>query len=152
MHQVTHALEALGLTDAERLERERRLFWTQNATVPNTVILLLGEFKKTEGERHQNQLILDFGTAQCQRRCLGLPNAVIWGITCADGNLKLYASMWTDEEPFVSPSIMVLIINAQLGQDHLLVPASHMEHNGPDRIFALLLFSLQAVRQACGHS
>jgi hypothetical protein len=152
MHQVTHALEVLGLADADRLERERRLFWTQYSTVPNTVILFLGEFRKTEGNRNQNQLVLDFGTAQCQRRCLGLPNAVIWGSTCAGGNLTVYSSMWTDEEPFVSPSIMVLIIYAQLGQGHLLVPASHMELDGPDRFFALLLLSLQAVQQACGHS
>ena len=149
---VVRALYALGLEAAERSERRRRLFWTPNATGPISVILFLGESKKAEGDRNQNQLVLDFGTAQYQRRCLGLPNAVIWGITFASGKLKVYSSMWTDEEPFVSPSIMVLIISAQLDQAHLLVPTYHMELNGPDRFSALLLLSLQAVRQACGHS
>jgi hypothetical protein len=148
MDGVADALAALELPDADRNERHHRLFWTRNRTIPNTVILFLGEFKKAEGNRNQNQLVLDFGTAQQQRRCLGLPNAVIWGITCASGNLKVYSSMWTDRAPFVSPSIMVLLISAQLGQVHLLVPASHMELNGPNRPLALLLLSLQAVRQA----
>ena len=114
MDEVTLALTALGLVAADRSERLRRLFWTPNPTLPNTVIVFLGKFKKAEGDRNQNQLVLDFGTTQYQRRCLGLPNAVIWGITCASGNVKVYSSMWTDEEPLVSPSIMVLIISAQL--------------------------------------
>jgi hypothetical protein len=62
--EVAYALEALGLVAADRRARERRLYWTSNATRPNTVILFLGEFKKTEGDRNQNRLVLDFGTAQ----------------------------------------------------------------------------------------
>jgi hypothetical protein len=145
MDAIVDALTALGLMAADRSERLRRLFWAPNTATTNTVILFLGEFKKVESDRNQNQLVLDFATAQYQRRCLGLPNAVIWGISCGSGSLKVYSSMWADTAPFVSPSIIVLIISAQLEQGHLLVPTYHMELNGPDRFLALLLLSLQAV-------
>jgi hypothetical protein len=146
MDGIKDALNNLGLSADDRSERIRRLFWTPIPTKPNTAILFLGEFKEAEGDRNQNQLLLGFATAQYQRRRLGLPSAVIWGITCANGIGKVYSSIGTDQNPFVSPSIMVPIISAaQLEQGYLLVQTYHMELNSPDRFLALLLLSLQAV-------
>src|SRR5580698_8101018 len=67
-------------------------FWSKEPCDTNSVIVFPGEFKKAIGNR--NQLVVDFGAAQHQRRALGLKDVVIWGATCAMGEFILYSSEW----------------------------------------------------------
>jgi hypothetical protein len=93
MDQISFAIED-KIPVNNRADVLRRLFWTTRTDGPNSLILFLGEFKKVDGLRNQNQLVLDFATAQSQRSALGLPDAVIWGATCAVGQFKVYSSSW----------------------------------------------------------
>jgi hypothetical protein len=101
MDAITVALDQVT-TSNNYEEIFLRLFWTTSITLPNTLIIFLGEFKKVRGNRNQNQLLLDFRTAQSHRLALGLPDAIIWGSTCAMGNFKVYSSEW-NEDHTVSP-------------------------------------------------
>jgi hypothetical protein len=103
MDDITAALNKIT-TRTNRQEILRRLFWTPNTISQNTLIIFLGEFKKDEGARNQNQLLLDFLTAQSQRLALGLPNIILWGSTCAKGKFTVYSSKW-NEDNTVSPSV-----------------------------------------------
>jgi hypothetical protein len=91
-------------TSENRLDLTRRLFWTPTVTVSNTLIMFLGEFKRELDEKNQNQLLIDFRTAQSQRYVLGLTDSVIWGATCAMGEFTVYSSMWNDAHSVSSPS------------------------------------------------
>jgi hypothetical protein len=49
---------------AKCLNVTRRLFWSSRRVGLNSLILFLGEFKKTQGPRNENQLLVNFCTAQ----------------------------------------------------------------------------------------
>ena len=88
--------------EEERRDRILDLYWSPHTT-RNSLIVFLGEFKKGSHERNRSQLLLDFCTAQYQRYALGLPNAIIWGVTCAMGKFEVYSSMWDDNQSVSSP-------------------------------------------------
>jgi hypothetical protein len=97
MDSINASLNKIA-TPSNNFEIRRRLFWSTDTSPPNnTLIIFPGEFKKVPGNRNQNQLLLDFLTAQSQRFALGLPDAVLWGSTCAMGQFKVYSSKWNED-------------------------------------------------------
>jgi hypothetical protein len=74
----------------------RRTCWSPHQG-PNSLIAFIGELKKPGGRRNQNQLVLDFATAQYQRYALGLPDRVIWGVECSMGCFGVYSSNWSED-------------------------------------------------------
>jgi hypothetical protein len=74
-----------------------RLYWQPTVQDQNTLIAFAGEFKKRPGNSNRNQLLLDFGTAQSQRRAFGLSDIIIWGAVCSQGQFEVYSSQWSQD-------------------------------------------------------
>ncbi|OBZ66164.1 hypothetical protein A0H81_13772 [Grifola frondosa] len=55
-------------------------------------------YKKTNQTSNSNQVIMDFGTAQSQRRALGLKDRVIFGIAGAAGRVTVLSSWWNGDK------------------------------------------------------
>ena len=75
-------------------------FWSKEKSDENSIIVFPSEYKKNDGVRNKNHLVMDFGAAQSQRRALGLDPAIIWGSTCAMGRFEVFSSEWDDEVRF----------------------------------------------------
>src|SRR5262245_18859521 len=60
-----------------------RLYWQPTVQYQNTLIAFADEFKKRSADYNLNQLLLEFGTAQSQRRAFGLSDIIIWGAVCS---------------------------------------------------------------------
>ena len=75
-------------------------YWSKDITGENSLIVFAGEYIGDDGIRNKNQLGIDFGAAQSQRRALGLDPGIIWGATCAKGCFEVYSSEWVNNVRF----------------------------------------------------
>jgi hypothetical protein len=84
--------DATGSPVAEVMDQA---YWTGAGETSGAISLLrfIGEFKPSAGEKNRNQLLIDFGTGQCQQRALGITQT-IWGGTCSAGIVAIYSSNW----------------------------------------------------------
>lgn len=67
-------------------------FWSKDTTGENSLIVFASEYKRGDNTRNKNQLGINFGAAQSQRRALGLGPAIVWGATCARGCFEVFSS------------------------------------------------------------
>jgi hypothetical protein len=102
MHSIHFAiLEIVQLRDLERIYESA--FWSKYILDENSLITFASEHKSDDdGVRNRNQLAMDFGTAQSQRRALGLDPAIIWGATCAMGRFEVFSSEWLNNVRFIT--------------------------------------------------
>ena len=79
-------------------------FWSNDISDQNSLIVFASEYKRGDNTRNKNQLGIDFGAAQSQRRALGLNDAIIWGTTCSNGVFEVFSSQWRGrvKSPFLS--------------------------------------------------
>ena len=75
-------------------------FWSKDTTGENSLIVFASEYKTSESTRNKNQLGMDFGAAQSQRRALGLDSAIVWGATYAEGCFEVFSSEWENDVQF----------------------------------------------------
>jgi hypothetical protein len=122
-----------GLTDriylatGRMVERSKRAtshanaFWSKDTTGENSLIVFAGEYKGDDGVRNKNQLGIDFGAAQSQRRALGLDPGIIWGATCAKGCFEVFSSEWVDDVRFsLLPTRRVCSLLLRISYMHLI--------------------------------
>ncbi|OBZ66162.1 hypothetical protein A0H81_13770 [Grifola frondosa] len=63
-----------------------------------SLIVLPCEYKNTNQSSNCNKVIMDFGTAQSQRRAIGLKDRVIFGIAGAAGRVTVLSSWWNGDK------------------------------------------------------
>ncbi|OBZ66226.1 hypothetical protein A0H81_13786 [Grifola frondosa] len=66
--------------------------------VSPSLIVLPCEYKKTNHASNCNRVIMDFGTAQSQRRALGLEDRVIFGIAGGARRVTVLSSWWNGDK------------------------------------------------------
>jgi hypothetical protein len=90
-----------GMVEPINLETSyANAFWSKDISGENSLIVFAGEYTRYDGTRNKNQLAMDFGTAQSQRRALGLDPGIIWGATCAKGCFEVFSSEWVNNVRF----------------------------------------------------
>ncbi|KAF8587482.1 hypothetical protein K439DRAFT_1548195 [Ramaria rubella] len=71
--------------------------WTSSVTVTpkaTSIITFAVEYKSRSEIFAKRQLIMDLTTAQCQHKAIGLPDAILYGVTVCKSQLRIYASCW----------------------------------------------------------
>ena len=145
-HAIADTLVVLpfpaGLTDRicfatrRMLERSKRAtshanaFWSKDITGENSLIVFASEYKRDDGIRNKNQLGIDLGAAQSQRRALGLDPGIIWGATCVKGCSEVFSSGWMNDVRFSLPPthhVCSLLLRISHDQWNLLDPGDFMK-------------------------
>ncbi|KAF8587479.1 hypothetical protein K439DRAFT_816803 [Ramaria rubella] len=71
--------------------------WTSSVTETpevTSIITFAVEYKSHLEIFAKRQLIMDLTTAQCQHKAIGLPDAILYGVTVCQSQLRIYASWW----------------------------------------------------------
>ncbi|KAF8577632.1 hypothetical protein K439DRAFT_1664141 [Ramaria rubella] len=91
-----------------------------NSPEVTSTIVFPAEYKRYSPTSSRHQLMMDLTTAQCQRKAIGLADAILYGATVDQGQFCIYASWWkmyklkllkegriaivADERPTATPS------------------------------------------------
>jgi hypothetical protein len=118
-------------------------FWSKGTSGKNSLIVFACEYKGDYGACNKNQLVMDFATAQSQRRALGLDPGIIWGATYAEGSFEVYSSEWVENVRF---SLLSKHQVAHRFSGYHIYIASPVEFARPHRFHEVLFVPSQSRR------
>ncbi|OBZ69105.1 hypothetical protein A0H81_10858 [Grifola frondosa] len=72
--------------------------WSPDPPDDISVIVFPSEYKRLDLDTNCNRIIIDFCTAQSQRRSLGAEDDIIFGMAAAGGEAVIYSCWWEGDE------------------------------------------------------